>query len=241
MPEQVEQAVQEASREAAEPLTQEQAQVEIERLQSDTGFLKVYLSPTNSDPGIHKEAVSRMNGLFALAHPTDTPVSETKSLDEKRAEFERQQPEDQKQASTEDEQHEAELEDAARIMEGEFGADWQDEMPDVRDSIREIGGDALFDHILDNHGSDPGVMSQLVRLQRENENYPIVASLKELVVQNVTPSDALLRIDRHLADPVFVASYTDKGSPGHKLSMATMRALFLAADPPAFMSSGVKA
>ncbi len=232
--------VQETAQETAEPLTQEQAQTEIERLQGDPDFLKVYLSNTTSDPGIHKEAVSRMHGLFALAHPTDTPVSETPRLDEKRAEIEQQHQQEQ-QPLSEDEQYEALLEDSSQIMQGRFGADWQDEMPDVRDSIHEIGGDMLFDHILDNHGSDPEVIGLLVNLQRENDRYPIVAAIAELVDQNMTPNAALLAIERHLADPEFVASYTDSGSRGHKANMATMRALFLAADPPAFIANGAQA
>jgi len=248
MTEQAQQAVQETAQgtsqgtaqETAEPLTQEQAQTEIERLQGDPDFLKVYLSNTTSDPGIHKEAVSRMHGLFALAHPTDTPVSETPRLDEKRAEIEQQHQQEQ-QPLSEDEQYEALLEDSSQIMQGRFGADWQDEMPDVRDSIHEIGGDMLFDHILDNHGSDPEVIGLLVNLQRENDRYPIVAAIAELVDQNMTPNAALLAIERHLADPEFVASYTDSGSRGHKANMATMRALFLAADPPAFIANGAQA
>ncbi len=248
MTEQAQQAVQETAQgtsqgtaqETAEPLTQEQAQTEIERLQGDPDFLKVYLSNTTSDPGIHKEAVSRMHGLFALAHPTDTPVSETPRLDEKRAEIEQQHQQEQ-QPLSEDEQYEALLEDSSQIMQGRFGADWQDEMPDVRDSIHEIGGDMLFDHILDNHGSDPEVIGLLVNLQRENDRYPIVAAIAELVDQNMTPNAALLAIERHLADPEFVASYTDSGSRGHKANMATMRALFLAADPPAFITNGAPA
>ena len=158
--EQAEQTAQETT----EPLTPEQARTEIDRLQSDPDFLKVYLSATNSDPGIHKEATSRMTGLYALANPPE-PLSATPRLDEKRAEIEQKQSQEQKPLS-EDEKHEAELDESKQIMQSRFGADWQEEMPGVRDSINEIGGDVLFDHINDNHGNDPEVMGLLIQLQK---------------------------------------------------------------------------
>ncbi len=99
---------------------------------------------------------------------------------------------------------------------------------------------SLFDHLQDNFGNDPEVLGQLIHLQRENERYPIVAALAELVDQNMTPNGALLEMERHLADQDFVDCYTNSSAPGHKASMARMRALHIAADPPAFIANGAQ-
>ncbi len=114
-------------------------------------------------------------------------------------------------------------------------------MSGVRGSIHEIGGEALFEHLESNYGSDPAIMGQLMEMQRENERYPLVAALAELVDANMTPNRALLEMERRFADPDFVLRYTDASHAGHKESLAVMRALHIAADPPRFITSGAPA
>ena len=136
----VEQAeVQETAQETTEPLTQEQAQTEIARLQGDPDFLKTYLSRGNDDSGAHKESVTRMTKLFEMAHPKQ-PVSDTPRLDEMVAERDQQRQQGQ-QPLSDREQAEAEtkvLDDAQQVMQDRFGADWQEEMSVVRESIQEL-------------------------------------------------------------------------------------------------------
>jgi len=233
------------AQETAEPMTAQQAQTEIERLQSDKDFLQVYLSPHTED-GAHKEAVSRMTGLFALAH-TPAPPQAPACLPELKQDVmaappgEEQQQQEQQQPLSEDEQAEVDWDETKQVMENRFGEDWQEEMPAVGDSIREVGGEELFEHIRSNYGADTEVMGQLLELQRENDRYPIVAALAELVEANMTPNRALLEMERHLADPEFVVRYLDAGHIGHKESMAVMRALHIAADPPEFITRGAPA
>jgi len=237
-----EQATQPAQ-ETAEPMTAQQAQTEIERLQSDKDFLDVYLSRTPDDHGVRKESFARMTKLFELAHPPEPPQAPVR-LPELKLDVmaappgEEQQQQEQQQPVTEDEKAEVDWTEAKQVMQERFGEDWQDEMPGVGDSIREVGGDALFEHLRSNYGADTEVMSQLLELQRENERYPLVAALAELVEANMTPNRALLEMERRFADPEFVIRYTDASHAGHKESLAVMRALHIAADPPSFITSG---
>ena len=230
--EQAEQSVQEA----AEPLTQEQAQTEIERLHGDQDFLKIYLD-RSAKPGVRKEMTNMMAKLIALAHPPEPPPELARPGDLGK---EQQQPLSEGEQTEAEAEAETELNEAKQVMQNQFGREWEEEMSDVRDSIREIGGETLFEHLESNFGRDPVVMGQLMEMQRENQRYPLVAALAELVEQNMTPNRALLEMERRLADPEFVTRYTNSGARGHKESLAVMRALHIAADPPAFITGGAR-
>lgn len=227
-------------------MSQDQALTEIERLGGDEEFQKVYLNQHGLEPGVHKEAVARMTRLFSVAHPTEPPaIVPSLQFDEQPGQQPDQQQQQQQQPDVGDEMtdDEAEYAQAEKVLTGQYGESWADEIPLIRDAVVEIGGDRgdeLMAAINDRIGNDPAAIAELIELRRENEKYPLLASIAELAQAGVTPEGARLLLERAKASSSFVDRFTNASAPGHLEAMAYMRSLYLAANPPAWWRRSVE-